>query len=47
VKEIKASFAVVCAFDVTARADASNQVAEADEGNNSVTRRFYREVPLQ
>ncbi|HPC82445.1 MAG TPA: hypothetical protein PLR87_03650 [Thermoanaerobaculaceae bacterium] len=38
---------LVCAWDVTATADAGSDVQEASEGNNAVTRRVYREVKLQ
>jgi hypothetical protein len=38
---------LVCAWDVTATADAGSDVQEAGENNNAVTRRVYREVKLQ
>lgn len=38
---------LVCAWDVTATADAGSDVQEALENNNAATRRVYREVKLQ
>ena len=38
---------LVCAFDVVARADASNQVSELHEDNNAATLRVTREIRLE
>ena len=39
--------ALVCAFDVVAKADASNDNEELNEANNTATRRAFREIRFQ